>query len=163
VTSAEQDSLGRDWNHVVRGGRVISVTPPTYSEHTPGPVTETPTWSEVGNTSNKGKTEKSASKFTVDPKQAQVTKPKKPQKPSKPSQRKPNELVVPVQPNHSPTEDISDLLDNLLINACVALAHRIFTSVPSLPYVPARSRAVLKTVIPFVAEYGSKAWTDKPG
>jgi len=156
-TSAEQDSLGSDWNHVVRGGRVVRATPPTESQPTPGPVTETPTRSEVTNTSHKGKTAKSASKFTVSPKQAPVTKPKEPAESTKPSQRKPKELVVPHKLNQSPTDKISDLLDNLPIRACVALTRRILTSVPTLPSGPVRWQSVLKTVVLFVTEYGSMA------
>jgi len=115
------------------------------------------------NTGNKGKTAKSASKFTVGPNQALVIKLKKPAESTKPSQHKPKELVVLLQPNQSPTEEISDLLDNLLINACVVLTCRILTSVPTLPFGPARWQSVLKIVILFVTEYGSMTWMDKPG
>lgn len=129
----------------------------------PGPVTETPTRSEVTYTSHKVKTAKSASKFTVGPKQAPVTKPKEPAEFTKPSQRKPKELVVPPQLNQSPTDEISDLLDNLPISACVALTRRILTSVPTLPSGAARWQSVPKTPVLFVTEYGSTVWTDNPG
>ena len=65
------------------------------------------------------------------------------------------ELVVPTQSSTSPLEEISDLLDHLPIQVCVDLTRRLFTSIPSLPKGAARPRAVLKTVILFVAEYGS--------
>jgi hypothetical protein len=58
-------------------------------------------------------------------------------------------------PNQSPIEEISDLLDNLPVNACVELTRQLLTAVPTLPSDAARSRAVLKIVILFVAEYGS--------
>jgi len=100
------------WNHIVRGGFVVTAASPTDPQHNPGPVTETPTRSEVTNTSKKGKTAKSEPKFTVGPKQAPVTKPKEPTKPAGPLQPKPNELVPPPR-NQSHIEEISSLLDNL--------------------------------------------------
>jgi hypothetical protein len=63
--------------------------------------------------------------------------------------------VIPTQSPTSPLEEISDLLDHLPIQACVELTRRLLTSVSSLPTGAARPRAVLKTVILFVAEYGS--------
>jgi hypothetical protein len=57
--------------------------------------------------------------------------------------------------NQSPIEEISDLLDNLPVNACVELTRRLLTAVPTLPSGATRSRAVLKIVILFVAKYGS--------
>ena len=64
------------------------------------------------------------------------------------------ELVVPKQTSTSPLQDISDL-DHLHIQACVELTRRLLTSICSLPTGAAHPRAVLKTVILFVAEYGS--------
>jgi hypothetical protein len=66
-----------------------------------------------------------------------------------------SELVVPTQSSTFPLEEISDLLDHLPIQACVDLTRRFLTSISSLPTGAARPRAVLKTVILFVAEYGS--------
>jgi hypothetical protein len=65
------------------------------------------------------------------------------------------ELVVPTQISASPLEEISDLLDRLSLPACVELTRRLLTSIFSLPTGTARPLAVLKTVILFVAEYGS--------
>ena len=62
------------------------------------------------------------------------------------------ELVVPTQTSNSPFEDISD---HLPIQACVELTRRLLTSISSLPTGAARPRAALKTIILFVAEYGS--------
>lgn len=90
-------------------------------------------------------------------KQAPVTKSKKPVNPANPLQPKTKELMVPLQPNQSLTEEISDLLDNLPLNASVELTCRIFTSIPILPFGAACLWAVLKTIVLFVAEYGSKA------
>ena len=65
------------------------------------------------------------------------------------------ELVVPNQSSTYPLEEISDILDHLLIQACVELTRLLLTSISSLPTGPARPRAVLKPVILFVAEYDS--------
>jgi hypothetical protein len=65
------------------------------------------------------------------------------------------ELVVPTQNTATPLEEISDLLDHFPIQACVELTRRLLTYLPSLTKGTARPRAVLKTVILFVAEYGS--------
>jgi hypothetical protein len=66
-----------------------------------------------------------------------------------------NDLVPTPQRPASVFEDISDLLDNLPLQACVELTHRLLTSILSLPPRAARPRALLKTVILFVTEYGS--------
>jgi hypothetical protein len=65
------------------------------------------------------------------------------------------DMVVPTQFSNSPLEDFYDLLDRHPIQACVELTRRLLTSISSLPTGAARPRAVLKTVIFFVAEYGS--------
>jgi len=64
-------------------------------------------------------------------------------------------LVFPTQTSTSPLQEISDLLDRLPLQACVELTRRLLTSISSLPTGAGRPRAVLKTVILFVAEYGS--------
>jgi hypothetical protein len=56
-----------------------------------------------------------------------------------PPPKKPNPTPIP-SPNQSPIE-ISDLLDNLPVNACVELTRRLLTAVPTLPSGAARSRA----------------------
>ena len=66
---------------------------------------------------------------------------------------KPN-LVVPTQSYTSPLEEISDL-EHLPLHPCVELTRRLFTSISRLPTGTARPRAVLKTAILFVVEYGS--------
>ena len=72
---------------------------------------------------------------------------------SSPPPKKPIPASIP-PPNQSPIE-ISDLLDNLPVNACVELTRRLLKAVPTLPSGAARSRSVLKIVIVFVADYGS--------
>ena len=63
-------------------------------------------------------------------------------------------LVDPNQSSTSSLQEISDL-DHLPLHACAELTRRLLTSISSLPTEAARPRAVLKTVIPFEAEYGS--------
>jgi hypothetical protein len=65
------------------------------------------------------------------------------------------EMVVPTQPPSSPLDDISNLLGHLPLQACVELTRRLLTYISFLPTGATRPRAVLKTVILFVAEYGS--------
>jgi hypothetical protein len=48
---------------------------------------------------------------------------------------------------------ISDILDNLFFLAYVELTRRLLTPIPFLPSGVALLRAVLKTIILFVAEY----------
>ena len=60
-------------------------------------------------------------------------------------------LMVP----NNPLEEISDLLHRHPLQACVELYRLLLTSISYLPTRTDRSRAVLKTVILFVAEYGS--------
>jgi hypothetical protein len=111
----------------------------------------------VTTTRTKVKIAKPAPKVTAGPKQAQVYKPKKPAKPGQTSQPKSKELVSPTQAIQSRIE-ISNLLDNLHLIACVGLTRRLLASVPTLASGPARSRAVLKIFVLFVAEYGTTAY-----
>ena len=96
--SAEQESLGPGWNHVVRGGRVIRARAPPSPKPAPGQVTEEPTRQQVTPTRAKGKAPKSAPKVTVGPKQVPVTKISKPAKPNQTSQLQSKELVAPTKP-----------------------------------------------------------------
>jgi len=64
-------------------------------------------------------------------------------------------LLVRTQSSTSPLEEISNLLDHLTLQACVELTRRLLTSISSLLTAAARPRAVLKTIILFVTEYGS--------
>jgi hypothetical protein len=140
--SEEQIQLGEGWSHVVRGGRVVNATtPPPTPNPIPPLVTEarkpirTPT-------NNAYKPKKLALKTPAAPKAESAD----------PSSTK---LVGNPHPTSSPLEDISDLLDQLRIDACVELTRRLLTSISSLPSGATRTRAVLKPVIFFVAEYGS--------
>ena len=69
-------------------------------------------------------------------------------------------------PTHTATnlhEQICCLLDRLTHQACVELIRRLLTTISYLPTVAARPRAVLKTVIFFMAEYGRMPYEDGTG
>jgi hypothetical protein len=66
-----------------------------------------------------------------------------------------NNLVAIPQPPTSPLENISDLLDNPPLQANVELTRPLLTFISSIHTGVVRTWAVLKTVILFVAEYGS--------
>jgi hypothetical protein len=152
LPSAEQLSLGDGWNHVLRGGRVAKAQPARPPKPTRTKVTAAPKKAPVKSTSKKAKSKKPAPKVSAAPKRAPTTKASTKECVAKPAL--PKQLVPPVTP--SPAE-ISYLLDTLPINACVEVTRRLLRTFPSLPPGPAQSRAVLKTVILFVAKYGSTA------
>ena len=155
--STEQSDLGEGWNHVVRGGRVVKATIVPNPEPTPKPVTEAPSQPKVTATRKKAGSKKPKVKSAAATKPAAGKTNKKTAASVKTAATKPTtpELVVPTQTSNSPLEDISDLLDHLPIQACVELTRRLLTSISSLPTGAACPRAVLKTVILFVAEYGN--------
>jgi hypothetical protein len=57
----------------------------------------------------------------------------------------------------STLQEISDLLDNLPLDASVELTRRLVTALSNLTTGAARTRAVQKTVVLFIAENGSAA------
>jgi hypothetical protein len=109
----------------------------------------------VKNTSKKARNKKPVPKVSAAPKKDPTSKASTKKCVEKHAPSK--ELVHPPTVNPSPVKEISDLDDTLPMKACVVLTRRLLTAIPSLPSGPARSRAVLKTVILFVAEYGSTA------
>ena len=156
--SAEQLALGEGWSHVVRGGRVAkatATTPPPNPNPPPQPVTEVPRHPKVTATRKKAVPKKPEPKPTAAAQPAAGKSKKKVVASVKTAATKPTTpvLVVPNQSTTNPLEEISDL-DRLPLQACVELTRRLLTS-SSLPSGAARPRAVLKTVILFVAEYGS--------
>jgi len=157
--SAEQMDLGEGWNNVVRGGCVVkatTTTPPPNPNPSPQPVTEAPEQPRVTATRKTARPNKPEPKSTAAIKPAAGKSEKKAAASVKTAAAKPTtpHLVVPTQIPTSPLEEISDL-DRLPLQACVELTRRLLTSISSLPTGAARPRAVLKTVILFVAEYGS--------
>ena len=149
--------LGEGWNHVVQGGRVVKATTTPPPNPIPQPVTVAPKKPTVTATSKTARPKKPESKAAADPKPAAVKPKKKAAASAQTAAAKHTtpKLVVPTQSTATPLEEISDLLDVLPIQACVELTRRLLTSISSLPTGAARPRAVLKTVILFVAEYGS--------
>ena len=156
--SSYQTDLGEGWNHVVRGGRVVkATTTPPNPKPSPQPFTGAPSQPKVT------ATRKMEGPKKPKPKSAAATKPAawktniKAAASVKTAAAKPTtpELVVPTLTSTSPLDDISDLLYHLPIQACVELTVRVLTSISFLPTGAARPRAVLMTVILFVAEYGS--------
>ena len=107
---------------------------------------------QVTATAKVAKTEKVKPKITAAPKKA-AGKPKKAASIGAKPVTTPKPVANP--PPTSPLEKISDLLDSLPLQACVHLTRRLLASISSLPKGAARLRAVLKTVILFVTEYGS--------
>jgi hypothetical protein len=89
-----------------------------------------------------------------------VTKIVNPAEPTKTSQPITKQLVAAVHPDPSLIEEISDLLDNLPLKACVELTGRLLTAVPTLRSGAARPRAVLKIDILYISQYGSTAYTN---
>ena len=156
--SVEQTDLGEGWNHV-RGGRVVkaTTTPTLNPKPTPQPVTEAPSQLKVTATRKKAGPKKSKPKSPAATKPATGKAKKKAAASVKTAGAKSTtpEMVVPNQSCTSQLKEISDLLDHLPIQACVELNSRLLTSISSLPTGAARPRAVWKTVILFVAVYGS--------
>jgi hypothetical protein len=111
-----------------------------------------------------GKSANPLRKATKALRQAQVTSTKV--KSGKYSPKNPNSSNPTPQPQSvkSPVEDISDLLEEIsdlldtpTLRACVELTRRLLTAAPTPPFGAARSWAVLKIVVLFVAKYGSTA------
>ena len=156
---AEQVDLGEGRKHVIQGERVAKVTttttPPPNSS--PQPVTEATERPKLTATRKKASPKNPETKSTAVTKPAAGKAKKKAAASVKTAAAKPAtpDLVVPTQIPTSPLEYISDLLDRLLLHSCVELTHRLLTSIVSLTTGAARPRAVLKTAILFVAEYGS--------
>jgi hypothetical protein len=118
---------------------------------------QTPEQQKVTATKNTDKPQKPAPKPAAAIKPVSVKPTKKPPESSKPQT---NDLVVTPQSLASALEYISDLLDNLPLQACVELTRRLLTSIPFLSSGAARTWAVLKPVTLFVSEYGSTPWED---
>jgi len=147
--SAEQMDLREGWNHVVRGGRIAKASAP---KPIPQPLTEAPTHPQVTATKKAAKPKKDVT--TTNPKAASG-KPKKKPATTSPKPVASTQVLSKPQPTTSPIEGISDLLDNFALDTCVELTRRLLTSISSLPKGAASPRALLKTVILFVADYGS--------
>jgi len=158
--NAEQRNLGEGWNHVVRGGVVEATTNPPNNPHPNRPPHQ--------DTNALAKPTVTATRETARPKKPELKSTAAPQRAPGKSKKKAvttvkttaaktatPSLVFPTQNPNSPLENISDLLDHLPLQAFVELTRGLLASIASLPTGAVRPRAVLKTVIIFVAEYGS--------
>ena len=127
---------------------------PLFQNPFPSPTRKLPK-SLVTATRKTARLQKSERKFTAAPKLAAGKSQKKADANVKSAAAKPTtpNLVVQNQSSTSPLEEISDLLDLLPLHAYVELTCRLPISF-SLPTGAASPRAVLKTVVLFVAEYG---------
>jgi hypothetical protein len=138
--STEQEKLGPGWNHVLQGGSVVK------SEATKG---HAPNPSGAG-----GQTRERAAPAGGRPKPdipaAPIVGPQQPQP-------KHTDSSLPQPQRQSPLEVIIDLLDNLPTSACLQLTRPLLSTASYVPAGDAHLRAVLKTVILFLAELGGKA------
>ena len=134
----------------MRGGRIAKAN---ALKPIPQPVTEAPTQPQVTATKIAAKPGEAEPKNTASPKAA-GGKHKKSATTSSISVAA-TQVVADPHPTTSPLEVISDLLDNLPLEACMELTRRLLTSISSLLKGETHPRAVLKTVIDFVAEYVS--------
>ena len=75
----------------------------------------------------------------------------------------PAKWVAPTDTTTSTLRGISDLLDNLPLETWFELTRRLLNSISSFPTGAARPLAFLKTVIFFVAEYGSTPYEEEVG
>ena len=119
----------------------------------PQPVTEVPRQPKVTDTGKKAGPKKPEPKSTAAAQPAAGKSKKKVVASVKYVATKPTNpvLVVTNQSPTKPLEEISDLLDRLPLQPCVELTRLLLTSFSALPSGAARPRAVLKTVILFVA------------
>jgi hypothetical protein len=156
-----QMDLGDGWSHVGGGGRVFKASTPTLKPISQT-FTEVPKQPRVTATTKKAKPEKAEPKITAVPKAASV----KPRKAAATGAKPVATAAPPVANPHPITsllEGISDLIDKLPLDACEKLTRRLLTSIPSLPKGAAFPRAVLKTVIFYMDEYGSTPYEDGSG
>jgi hypothetical protein len=137
----------------------MKATIPTPPEPSPKSATAAPDLNKVTVSKKEGAAANPALKGTKALREAQVKNTQEKVKAGKSSPKIPSPTTLAPAPQitQSPIVEISDLLDTLLMDACVELMRRFLTAAPTLPSGAARSRAVLKIVVLFVAEYGSTA------
>jgi hypothetical protein len=136
----------------------VKATVPSHPEPSPKSITAAPDQREVTVTKKGGAAANPALKSTKVLRQAQVKNMQEEVKAGKSSPKIPNPPTPTPSPQTiKPPIEISDLLDTLPIKGCVELTRRLLTAAAILPSGAACSRAVLKIVVLFVAEYGSTA------
>jgi hypothetical protein len=92
--SAERESLGPGWNHVVQGDRVVKATKPTHPEPSPKSATAAPHQSKVTVTKKGGAAANHALKSTKALRQAQVKNTQEKVKSGKSSPKIPSPLTL---------------------------------------------------------------------
>jgi hypothetical protein len=138
--SPEQEKLGPGWNHVVRDGRVVK------AQATPS---ITSTSSDIGRRTERQAAPTGGQRKPACPEVSVVE--------SQPPRSKQTDSTPSPPQGQSPLQEIADLLENLPTKACVELTRRLLSASSSLPTGEARPRAVIRTVILFIAEYGCAA------
>jgi len=133
--------------------KATSTTPSPNPNLSPQPVTEVPRQPNVTANRKKAGPRIPEPKPTVAAQPAAGKSKKKLTASVKTAATKPTTPVLVIPTN--PLKEIPDLLDRLPLQAWVELTILLFTYISSLPTGTARPRAVLKTVILFVAENGS--------
>ena len=155
VPSSGQLALVEGRSHVARGGVLPRLPPPfraLIQIPRPQPVTETPRQPKMTATRKKAGPKKPEPKPTA---AAETAAGKLKKKIAASVKTVATKSTIPVLVVHTnPLEEISDLLDRLRLQACVELTRRPLKSNSSFPTGTALPRAVSKTVILFVAEYG---------
>ena len=155
VPSSGQLALVEGRSHVARGGVLPRLPPPfraLIQIPRPQPVTKVPWHPKVIATMKKAGPKKPEPKPTAAAETAAGKLKKKIAASVKTAATKATTPVLVVPTN--PLEENSNLLDRLRLQACVELTRRPLKSNSSFPTGTALPRAVSKTVILFVAEYG---------
>jgi hypothetical protein len=142
--SPEQEKHGHGWNHVVRGGCIVKA----QSSSSP-----------TSASSDTGRTER---QVALTDGQRKPACPEVSAVESQSPRSKQTDSAPSAPQDQTPLEGIADLLENLPNKARVELTRHLLSTASSLPTGEASSRAVLKTVILFIPEYGCADW-DKRG
>jgi len=109
-------------------GRIVKASVPTPITQS---VTEAPTQPQVTATKKATKPEKAEPKTPAAPKAAGGKSKKSPTTSAKHVTS--TQVVANPHPTTSPLEGTPDLLDNLPLEACVEMTHRLFKFISSLP------------------------------
>jgi hypothetical protein len=134
MPTSEQEALGSGWNHVVQGGRIVK------AQATSSPTPTTPDLDR--------RPERQAVLTDGHCKSAGLEAPVVKSKPH--LSKHPDSTPTPN--SQSLLEGIADLLDNLPTKACIEFTRRLLSTAAALPTGDDRPRAILKTVILFIAE-----------
>jgi hypothetical protein len=136
----------------------VKATVVTFPEPSAKSITAAPVQSKVSASKKGAAATNPALKSTTARRQTQVKNTQENLKAGKSSPKIPKPTTPnPARQNSQSPIVIPDLLDTISIDACMELTRRLLTAAPTLPSGAARSRAFLKIIVLFVAEYGSTA------